>query len=204
MKGNRTLRFLATVVTVVILVCSLSLFAFSEGSVFSIPEGTKTVSPGMVPDDTTVVNIPNSVTVIESGAFANCKGLNTVNINNISGSVLYDTSAFYGGTISVHYLKANASTTTAPATTAPVVTEPKTTAEPEAEPETEVVTDMTPFAAAKQELSDVDVWNKLVNDAGPLETPQDTSSVFTKVLACCATGIVCIGAVALCVIKFKK
>lgn len=193
------LRFLATVVTVVILACSLSLFAFAEESVFSIPEGTKTVSPGMVPDDTTVVNIPNSVTVIESGAFANCKGLNTVNINNISGSVLYDTSAFYGGTISVHYLKANAPTTTAPTTTAPA-----TTAEPEAEPETEVVTDMTPFAAAKQELSDVDVWNKLVNDAGPLETPQDTSSVFTKVLACCATGIVCIGAVVLCVIKFKK
>lgn len=199
MKGNRMLRFLATVVTVVILACSLSLFAFAEESVFSIPEGTKTVSPGMVPDDTTVVNIPNSVTVIESGAFANCKGLNTVNINNISGSVLYDTSAFYGGTISVHYLKANAPTTTAPTTTAPA-----TTAEPEAEPETEVVTDMTPFAAAKQELSDVDVWNKLVNDAGPLETPQDTSSVFTKVLACCATGIVCIGAVVLCVIKFKK
>lgn len=201
MKGNRALRLLATVVTIVVLACSLSLFAFAE-STFSIPDGTKTVSPGMVPDDTTTVNIPNSVVAIESGAFANCKGLNIVNIDNISGSVLYDASAFYGGTISVRYLKANVPTSTV--TTTEPATMPETTTEPETEPETEVVIDATPFAAAKQELSDVDVWNQLVDNAGPLESPQDTSTVLSKVIAYGVTGIVCIGAVALCVIKFKK
>ena len=197
MKGNRVFRLLATIVTIVILACSLSLFAFAEGSTFSIPEGTKVVTPGMVPNDTTTVNIPSSVVSIESGAFANCKGLNTVNIDNTSGSVLYDASAFYGGTISVHYLKANVPTTVA---TTEATTVPETTTEPE----TEVVTDMTPFAAAKQELSDVDVWNKLVSNAGPLESPQDTSSVLSKVIAYFVTSVVCAGAVALCVIKFKK
>lgn len=201
MKGNRAFRLLATIVTIVILACSLSLFAFAEGSAFSIPEGTKVVTPGMVPNDTTIVNIPSSVVSIESGAFANCKGLNTVNIDNTSGSVLYDASAFYGGTISVHYLKANVPTTVA---TTEATTVPETTTEPETEPETEVVTDMTPFAAAKQELSDVDVWNKLVSNAGPLESPQDTSSVLSKVIAYFVTSVVCAGAVALCVIKFKK
>ncbi len=196
MKGNRVFRLLATIVTIVILACSLSLFAFAE-SAFSIPEGTKVVTPGMVPNDTTIVNIPNSVVSIESGAFANCKGLNTVNIDNTSGSVLYDASAFYGGTISVHYLKANVPTTVA---TTEATTVPETTTEPE----TEVVTDMTPFAAAKQELSDVDVWNRLVSNAGPLESPQDTSTVLSKVIAYFVTGVVCAGAVALCVIKFKK
>ena len=196
MKGNRVFRLLATIVTIVILACSLSLFAFAE-SAFSIPEGTKVVTPGMVPNDTTTVNIPSSVVSIESGAFANCKGLNTVNIDNTSGSVLYDASAFYGGTISVHYLKANVPTTVA---TTEATTVPETTTEPE----TEVVTDMTPFAAAKQELSDVDVWNKLVSNAGPLESPQDTSSVLSKVIAYFVTSVVCAGAVALCVIKFKK
>lgn len=197
MKGNRAIRFLALVATLVILACSLSLFAFAEGSAFSIPEGTKVVTPGMVPNDTTTVNIPSSVVSIESGAFANCKGLNTVNIDNTSGSVLYDASAFYGGTISVHYLKANVPTTVA---TTEATTVPETTTEPE----TEVVTDMTPFASAKQELSDVDVWNKLVSNAGPLESPQDTSSVLSKVIAYFVTSVVCAGAVALCVIKFKK
>lgn len=197
MKGNRAIRFLALVATLVILACSLSLFAFAEGSAFSIPEGTKVVTPGMVPNDTTTVNIPSSVVSIESGAFTNCKGLNTVNIDNTSGSVLYDASAFYGGTISVHYLKANVPTTVA---TTEATTVPETTTEPE----TEVVTDMTPFASAKQELSDVDVWNKLVSNAGPLESPQDTSSVLSKVIAYFVTSVVCAGAVALCVIKFKK
>ena len=197
MKGNRAFRLLATIVTIVILVCSLSLFAFAEGSAFSIPDGTKVVTPGMVPNDTTTVNIPSSVVSIESGAFANCKGLNTVNIDNTSGSVLYDASAFYGGTISVHYLKANVPTTVA---TTEATTVPETTTEPE----TEAVTDMTPFASAKQELSDVDVWNKLVSNAGPLESPQDTSSVLSKVIAYFVTSVVCAGAVALCVIKFKK
>ena len=197
MKGNRAIRFLALVATLVILACSLSLFAFAEGSAFSIPEGTKVVTPGMVPNDTTTVNIPSSVVSIESGAFANCKGLNTVNIDNTSGSVLYDASAFYGGTISVHYLKANVPTTVA---TTEATTVPETTTEPE----TEAVTDMTPFASAKQELSDVDVWNKLVSNAGPLESPQDTSSVLSKVIAYFVTSVVCAGAVALCVIKFKK
>lgn len=197
MKGNRAIRFLALVATLVILACSLSLFAFAEGSAFSIPEGTKVVTPGMVPNDTTTVNIPSSVVSIESGAFANCKGLNTVNIDNTSGSVLYDASAFYGGTISVHYLKANVPTTVA-------TTEATTVPETATEPETEVVTDMTPFASAKQELSDVDVWNKLVSNAGPLESPQDTSSVLSKVIAYFVTSVVCAGAVALCVIKFKK
>ncbi|MBQ0013768.1 MAG: hypothetical protein KBS82_00385 [Oscillospiraceae bacterium] len=197
MKGNRAIRFLALVATLVILACSLSLFAFAEGSAFSIPEGTKVVTPGMVPNDTTTVNIPSSVVSIESGAFANCKGLNTVNIDNTSGSVLYDASAFYGGTISVHYLKANVPTTVA-------TTEATTVPETITEPETEVVTDMTPFASAKQELSDVDVWNKLVSNAGPLESPQDTSSVLSKVIAYFVTSVVCAGAVALCVIKFKK
>ncbi|MCQ2489895.1 MAG: leucine-rich repeat domain-containing protein [Clostridia bacterium] len=197
MKGNRAIRFLALVATLVILACSLSLFAFAEGSAFSIPDGTKVVTPGMVPNDTTTVNIPSSVVSIESGAFANCKGLNTVNIDNTSGSVLYDASAFYGGTISVHYLKANVPTTVA---TTEATTVPETTTEPE----TEVVTDMTPFASAKQELSDVDVWNKLVSNAGPLESPQDTSSVLSKVIAYFVTSVVCAGAVALCVIKFKK
>lgn len=197
MKGNRAIRFLALVATLVILACSLSLFAFAEGSAFSIPEGTKVVTPGMVPNDATTVNIPSSVVSIESGAFANCKGLNTVNIDNTSGSVLYDASAFYGGTISVHYLKANVPTTVA---TTEATTVPETTTEPE----TEVVTDMTPFASAKQELSDVDVWNKLVSNAGPLESPQDTSSVLSKVIAYFVTSVVCAGAVALCVIKFKK
>lgn len=197
MKGNRAIRFLALVATLVILACSLSLFAFAEGSAFSIPEGTKVVTPGMVPNDATTVNIPSSVVSIESGAFANCKGLNTVNIDNTSGSVLYDASAFYGGTISVHYLKANVPTTVA-------TTEATTVPETITEPETEVVTDMTPFASAKQELSDVDVWNKLVSNAGPLESPQDTSSVLSKVIAYFVTSVVCAGAVALCVIKFKK
>lgn len=197
MKGNRAIRFLALVATLVILACSLSLFAFAEGSAFSIPEGTKVVTPGMVPNDTTTVNIPSSVVSIESGAFANCKGLNTVNIDNTSGSVLYDASAFYGGTISVHYLKANVPTTVA---TTEATTVPETTTEPE----TEVVTDMTPFASAKQELSDVDVWTKLVSNAGPLESPQDTTSTLSKGIAYLVTGIVCAGAVALCVIKFKK
>ena len=197
MKGNRAIRFLALVATLVILACSLSLFAFAEGSAYSIPDGTKVVTPGMVPNDTTTVNIPSSVVSIESGAFANCKGLNTVNIDNTSGSVLYDASAFYGGTISVHYLKANVPTTVA---TTEATTVPETTTEPE----TEVVTDMTPFASAKQELSDVDVWNKLVSNAGPLESPQDTSSVLSKVIAYFVTSVVCAGAVALCVIKFKK
>ena len=197
MKGNRAIRFLALVATLVILACSLSLFAFAEGSAFSIPEGTKVVTPGMVPNDATTVNIPSSVVSIESGAFANCKGLNTVNIDNTSGSVLYDASAFYGGTISVHYLKANVPTTVA---TTEATTVPETTTEPE----TEAVTDMTPFASAKQELSDVDVWNKLVSNAGPLESPQDTSSVLSKVIAYFVTSVVCAGAVALCVIKFKK
>ena len=197
MKGNRAIRFLALVATLVILACSLSLFAFAEGSAFSIPEGTKVVTPGMVPNDTTTVDIPSSVVSIESGAFTNCKGLNTVNIDNTSGSVLYDASAFYGGTISVHYLKANVPTTVA---TTEATTVPETTTEPE----TEVVTDMTPFASAKQELSDVDVWNKLVSNAGPLESPQDTSSVLSKVIAYFVTSVVCAGAVALCVIKFKK
>ena len=197
MKGNRAIRFLALVATLVILACSLSLFAFAEGSAFSIPEGTKVVTPGMVPNDATTVNIPSSVVSIESGAFTNCKGLNTVNIDNTSGSVLYDASAFYGGTISVHYLKANVPTTVA---TTEATTVPETTTEPE----TEVVTDMTPFASAKQELSDVDVWNKLVSNAGPLESPQDTSSVLSKVIAYFVTSVVCAGAVALCVIKFKK
>ena len=197
MKGNRAIRFLALVATLVILACSLSLFAFAEGSAFSIPEGTKVVTPGMVPNDATTVNIPSSVVSIESGAFTNCKGLNTVNIDNTSGSVLYDASAFYGGTISVHYLKANVPTTVA---TTEATTVPETTTEPE----TEAVTDMTPFASAKQELSDVDVWNKLVSNAGPLESPQDTSSVLSKVIAYFVTSVVCAGAVALCVIKFKK
>lgn len=197
MKGNRAIRFLALVATLVILACSLSLFAFAEESTFYIPEGTKVVTPGMVPNDTTTVNIPSSVVSIESGAFANCKGLNTVNIDNTSGSVLYDASAFYGGTISVHYLKANVPTTVA-------TTEATTVSETTTEPETEVVTDMTPFASAKQELSDVDVWNKLVSNAGPLESPQDTSSVLSKVIAYFVTSVVCAGAVALCVIKFKK
>lgn len=197
MKGNRAIRFLALVATLVILACSLSLFAFAEGSAFSIPDGTKVVTPGMVPNDATTVNIPSSVVSIESGAFANCKGLNTVNIDNTSGSVLYDASAFYGGTISVHYLKANVPTTVA---TTEATTVPETTTEPE----TEAVTDMTPFASAKQELSDVDVWNKLVSNAGPLESPQDTSSVLSKVIAYFVTSVVCAGAVALCVIKFKK
>ena len=196
MKGNRVFRLLATIVTIVILACSLSLFAFAE-SAFSIPEGTKVVTPGMVPNDTTIVNIPSPVVSIECGVFANCKGLNTVNIDNTSGSVLYDASAFYGGTISVHYLKANVPTTVA---TTEATTVPETTTEPE----TEVVTDMTPFASAKQELSDVDVWNKLVSNAGPLESPQDTSSVLSKVIAYFVTSVVCAGAVALCVIKFKK
>ncbi len=198
MKGNRALRLLATVVTIVILICSLSLFAFAE-STFSIPDGTKTVSPGMVPDDATTVNIPNSVVAIESGAFVNCKGLNTVNIDNVSGSVLYDASAFYGGTISVRYLMANVPTSTV-TTTEPAKVVPETTTEPE----TEVIVDATPFAAAKQELSDVDVWDQLVDNAGPLESPQDTSTVLSRVIAYGVTGIVCIGAVALCVIKFKK
>lgn len=197
MKGNRAIRFLALVATLVILACSLSLFAFAEGSAYSIPDGTKVVTPGMVPNDATTVNIPSSVVSIESGAFTNCKGLNTVNIDNTSGSVLYDASAFYGGTISVHYLKANVPTTVA---TTEATTVPETTTEPE----TEVVTDMTPFASAKQELSDVDVWNKLVSNAGPLESPQDTSSVLSKVIAYFVTSVVCAGAVALCVIKFKK
>ena len=197
MKGNRAIRFLALVATLVILACSLSLFAFAEGSAYSIPDGTKVVTPGMVPNDATTVNIPSSVVSIESGAFANCKGLNTVNIDNTSGSVLYDASAFYGGTISVHYLKANVPTTVA---TTEATTVPETTTEPE----TEAVTDMTPFASAKQELSDVDVWNKLVSNAGPLESPQDTSSVLSKVIAYFVTSVVCAGAVALCVIKFKK
>ena len=199
MKGNRAFRLLATIVTIMILACSLSLFAFAEGSTFSIPDGTKTVSPGMTPDETTEVNIPNSVVTIESGAFTNCKGLTTVNIDNTSGSVLYDASAFYGGKISVRYLRANVPTTTGVATTVPA-TVPETTTEPE----TEVLTDATPFAAAKQELSDVDVWNRLVNNAGPLESPQDTSNALSKAIAYVVTGMVCAGAVALCVIKFKK
>ena len=205
MKGNRTLRLVATLVVVMILAMSLSLFAFAGGSTFSIPEGTKVVTKGMVPDDTTVINIPSSVVSIESGAFANCKGLDTVNIDNISGSVVYDASAFYGGTISVHYLKSRtnvAETTTKQPVTQAQTSEPAT--ELVTEPETEVVTDMTPFASAKKDLSGVDLWGNLVSNAGDKETPSEKSGVLTNVLIYVATGAVIIGGVAFCVIKFRN
>ncbi|MDO5448976.1 MAG: hypothetical protein Q4F70_05150 [Clostridia bacterium] len=199
MKGNRAVRLVATLVVVTILAMSLTLFAFAGGSTYSIPEGTKVVTAGMVPDDATVVNIPSSVVSIESGALANCTALDTVNIDNVSGSVTYDASAFYGGTISVHYLKAKLEYVTAAKPEAQESTTAETT-----EPETEVVTDSTPFAAAKEDLSGVNIWSDLVSNAGDKETSNSSSDTYTKIVAYVAAISTVFGGVMIYIDKFKK
>lgn len=178
MKGNRALRLVATLVVVAILVLSFSLVAFAGGSVFNIPEGTKIVTKGMVPDNTTVVNVPSSVVTFEPGAFSNCKDLEIVNINNASGSVIYDASAFHNSLITINYMQSP-------------------------EEETEVVTDATPFASAKGQLSGVDIWGKLVDNAGSSDTGSQPSSTFINAIVYVVTGAVIIGAVALVISKFK-
>ena len=177
-KGNRALRLVATFVVVAILAFSLSLFAFAGGAVFTVPDGTKIVTKDMVPRDTTIVNIPASVVSIESGAFSNCKNLETVNIDNVNGSVVYDASAFYSSAISVNYLKS-------------------------AGEETVEVTDATPFASAKGQLSGVDIWDNLVDNAGDKETDSKPSTALVSVIIYVATGAALIGAVTLIVSKFK-
>lgn len=177
-KGNRALRLVATLVVVAILVLSFSLVAFAGGSVFNIPEGTKIVTKGMVPDDATVVNVPSSVVTFESGAFSNCKDLEMVNINNASGSVIYDASAFHNSSITINYMQSP-------------------------EEETEIVTDATPFASAKGQLSGVDIWGKLVDNAGSSDTGSQPSSTFINAIVYVVTGAVIIGAVALVISKFK-
>ena len=48
--------------------------------IFTVPDGTTMVKKGMVPRNTTVVNIPETVMSIDSYAFYDCESLTSVTI----------------------------------------------------------------------------------------------------------------------------
>lgn len=248
-KGKKALRLLLTVCLMATLVMTFCVQAFAwtagatniKSGVLTIPEDVSVLSENTVPllanaYGVKKIEMPSSVTKIESGAFSNCDKLTEVSIDNYEGGVTIEKGAFSSG-VKINYLQekptvaavndepttqppttATPATTKAPTTTkapskkvAEKVTE-KTTAEEtteesttEEESTTVEVTDETPFADAKEQLADVDVWDKLISETtGEAVQPIQKTNKSATVASYAAVIAVAVSAVGLGYLKFKK
>lgn len=160
---------------------------------------------------TVTIDNYNGAVSIASGAFPS------------SASIYYTQEKPTAATTAAPTTKASVTTTKAPVTTTkPTTTKKVTTTVPSEttteelttnedlaviimENETVEITDATPFAEAKEQLSDMNVWEQLTNQTTlPAEQPERKLNPVTATASYAAVVLVAFSAVTLGYFKFKK
>ena len=210
--------------TVAALLCAFSVCAFATEGIYNVPDGTYEVKPGEIPneagkdtnDSIIVVNIPNSVRIIDNGAFTNCPNIKVLNVDGQRGRVTFDPAkSFYD----LHGFKVNyntpamdtipdyaiPTTTAAPTTTTTAAPTTTTTARATTTTtEADDTTTTTETTTAPTTTESPSTWDDVISGDDTPDAPQSTNNTLYTVLAFVATGFAFIGAIVLMVIKFKK
>jgi len=190
----------------------------------TMPGSITKIGSNVVTENEEVVKelvIGTNIKEIESGAFSNCSNLKTVTIHQDKGDIKIASGAFNSG-VKILYLDDIKPTTTKPTTTKPSTTkaEPttkeETTTAVEEETTEEVATvaedgemvvleDETPFADAKSQLSDKNIWDALIDQTtGAAANPTSINNPVVNTASYAAVVVVAMSAVVLGYLKFKK